>query len=160
MTPIHQWPAPILRRWLGLPAVGLGCFLIGGVVGAVLKDSFMFFLSAAVCAACLTKAVLFYRLVSHQEYEIVEGICVDIRHRPFQKGCKAKFVDIADHTHVFPLEKGAQICIGHQYRFYLRKQEETAKSAAYLLPFFSPAELLGYEEIKDVSLLDDSKENV
>lgn len=147
MVPIRQWPAPILRRWLGLPSVGLGCLLVGCVGGIALKDSFLFFLSAAVCGACLVKAFLFYRLVSRQEYEVMEGVCIEVQQRPFQRGCKAKFVDASDHIHTLPLEKGIRVCVGRQYRFYLRKQDDAAKAAAQSLPISSTVELLGYEEI-------------
>lgn len=160
MTPIYQWPAPILRRWLGLPAMGLGCLLIGSAGSVVLKDRFMFFLSAAACAACLAKAFSFYRLVSRREYDIVEGVCIEIRQHPLQRSCKAKFVDADDHTHVFSLEKGTRVFVGCQYRFYLRRQDEAAKSASHLLPFSPPAELLGYEKIEDASLPADPEENI
>lgn len=89
-----------------------------------------------------------------REYDIVEGVCIEIRQHPLQRSCKAKFVDADDHTHVFSLEKGTRVFVGCQYRFYLRRQDEAAKSASQLLPFSPPAELLGYEKIEDASLPD------
>lgn len=155
MLPIRQWPAPILRRWLGLPAVGLGCLLVGSVGGFALKDRFLFLLSTAVCAACLVKAFLFYRLAACQEYEVMEGVCIEIRQRPFQRGCTAKFADAADRIHTLPLEKGIRVCVGRQYRFYLRRGR-TAAEMEPPLPFQPSAELLGYEEVEDASLPSDS----
>lgn len=155
MLPLRQWPAPILRRWLGLPAVGLGCLLVGIAGGFATKGRFLLLLSAAVCAACLVKAILLYRLVSRREYTVLEGVCIEVRQRPFQKVCKAKFVDDADHIHVLPLEKGISVCVGRQYRFYLRKQDNTAVQP---LPLSMSAELLGYEEIEEASLPPDSEE--
>ncbi len=155
MVPIRQWPAPILRRWLGLPTLGLGCLLVGSVGGFALTDRFLFLLSAAVCAACLVKAFLFYRLASRQEYEVMEGVCIESRQRPFQKGCTAKFADAADHIHTLPLEKGIRVCVGRQYRFYLRRGR-TAAGLEQPLPFQPSAELLGYEEVENGSLPPDS----
>ena len=155
MAPIRQWPAPILRRWLGLPAVGLGCLLVGSVGGFALKDRFLFLLSIAVCAACLVKAFLFYRLASRQDYEVMEGVCIEVRQRPFHRGYTAKFADAAGRIHILPLEKGIRVCVGRQYRFYLRRGR-TATELEQPLPFQPSAELLGYEEVEDTSLPPDS----
>lgn len=152
MGGLFQWPPAILRRWLGLPAVGLGCFLAGAAAGIALKDRMMLFLSTAVFLACVVKAIVLYRLVARGEYEVVEGVCVEVRRQPIQKSCRVKVVDSADNIRSLTLEKRLSLRVGRQYRFYLRKSGDTSPPSA---PFHRPDELLGYEEIEEAEPADD-----
>lgn len=145
MGGLFQWPPAILRRWLGLPAVGLGCFLAGAAAGIALKDRMMLFLSTAVFLACVVKAIVLYRLVARGEYEVVEGVCVEVRRQPIQKSCRVKVVDSADNIRSLTLEKRLSLRVGRQYRFYLRKSSDASQLPN---PFHRPDELLGYEEIE------------
>lgn len=156
MGRLFQWPPAILRRWLGLPVVGLGCLLAGAAVGIALKDRFMLFLSVAVFLACVVKAIVFYRLVAQGEYEVVEGVCVEVKRQPIQKSCRVKVVDSADNIRGLTLEKRLSFRVGCQYRFYLRKSGDTSQPPG---PFPRPDELLGYEEIEAAEPADKMENN-
>lgn len=151
METISNWPSAILRRWIGLFTIGIICLLIGAAAGVALKDRIMFLLSASVCAACLIRAGLFYRLVTQKEYEVIEGVCVEIKQWPLQKNCRVKLVDRNEDTHVLSLEKRSRIHMGRCYRVYLHRRKE---GAGKLEPSaICPDSLLGLEEIEDSSLV-------
>jgi hypothetical protein len=156
MGGLFRWPPAILRRWLGLPVVGLGCLLAGAAVGIALKDRFMLFLSVAVFLACVVKAIVFYRLVARGEYEVVEGICVEVKRQPIQKSCRVKVVDSADNIRCLTLEKRLSFRVGRQYRFYLRKNSGISQPSS---PFSRPDELLGYEEVEPAEMADEAGNN-
>ncbi len=154
MARLFQWPPAILRRWLGLPAVGLSSLLTGVAVGITLRDCFMLFLSVALFLACVVKAIAFYRLVARGEYEVVEGVCVEVRRQPIQKSCRVKVVDSADNIRSLILEKRLSFRVGCQYRFYLRKNSGISQPPS---PFPRSDELLGYEEIEAVEPTDETE---
>ena len=156
MGGLFQWPPAILRRWLGLPAVGLGCLLTGAAAGIALKDRFMLFLSMAVFLACAIKAIALYRLVARGKYEVVEGVCVEVKRQPMQKSCRVKVVDSTDNFRSLTLEKRLSFRVGYQYRFYLRKSNDAPQPLSL---FPQPDELLGYEEIEAAESADEIKKN-
>ena len=159
MTPIHQWPPAILRRWVILPAVGAACLLLGIAVGITQRDRLLFFLSLAVCAACGIKAVLFYRVAAREEYTVLEGVCVMLQQNPIRKSRRVKIVDGEDQIHVLALDKRVKLRVGHLYRFYLRQPGAAqALSSQTALPA-PPDELLGYEEIEDAPSDGNTEEN-
>lgn len=156
MGGFFQWPPAIQRRWLGLSAVGLGCLLIGVAISIALKDRMMLFLSMAVSLACAVKAVCFYRLIARGEYEVLEGVCIEVKRQPIQKSCRVKVLDYTDNIRSLTLEKRIPLRAGRQYRFYLRESNHAPQQTD---PFSRPDELLGYEEIENAELADETENN-
>ena len=116
----------------------------------------MLFLSVAVFLACVVRAIVFYRLVARGEYEVVEGVCVEVKRQPIQKSCRIKVVDSADNIRSLTLEKRLSFRVGCQYRFYLRESSDALQPPG---PFPRPDELLGYEEIEAAEPADETENN-
>lgn len=78
MGKIKDAPAPLRRKLFLTGIIGAGCLLIGAAMSFILKDQIMLFLSLAVFAASVARALSYYRIITDKSYETVEGVCVSI----------------------------------------------------------------------------------
>lgn len=118
MKNITQWPTALLRRWLLSAAVG-GAFLLAGLVGFfALRDRIFLALSLALALFTLLRCVSVYRIASNSAYETVEGVCVEVRRRPFRNQQRVRLMSLDGVEHALMLDKQTRLRIGNQYRFY------------------------------------------
>lgn len=69
MGKIKDAPAPLKRKLFLTGIIGVGCLLIGVAMCFMLKDRIMLFLSLAVFAASVVRALSYYSIITDKSYE-------------------------------------------------------------------------------------------
>lgn len=147
MGKIKDAPAPLRRKLFLTGIIGAGCLLIGAAMSFILKDQIMLFLSLAVFAASVARALSYYRIITDKSYETVEGVCVSIVPKPLRKYRKIKIVDGDGNESTMLLGKQSRVKIGYRYRFYFRETQHISLGSEYLNSAMSSDHFLGYEEL-------------
>ena len=78
MRSIKEWPVALRRQWLLTGAAGAGFLLTGLVVFIALEDRTLLMLSVLLALCILLRCLLFYRIAFERDYEIVEGVCIEL----------------------------------------------------------------------------------
>lgn len=107
----------------------------------------MLFLSLAVFAASVVRALSYYRIITDKSYETVEGVCVSIVPKPLRKYRKIKIVDGDGNESTMLLGKQSRVKIGYRYRFYFKETQHISLGSEYLNSAMSSDHFLGYEEL-------------
>ena len=144
---ISAWPPAIFRRWLFSLLIGAACMLVGGVACFALKDRTLLALSGAVFLFSVGRAVLLYRLVSRQEYETLQGTCVQIAGAPLRKCRKVRLMDQKGCEFTVLLDKQTKLRLGWVYRFYFKKDRQALPDGTPFQASFTQDSLLGFEEL-------------
>ena len=120
MERITNWPVALLRRWLLSAAVGGGFLLAGVAAFFALKDRILLGLSFSLALFTLLRCLSIYRVVSSGAYEVVEGVCVELKHKTFQKQQNVLLMSLDGVEHRLTLDKRTHLRIGNRYRFYFK----------------------------------------
>lgn len=147
MGKIKDAPTPLKHKMFLTYLVGILCLLIGLAVCLFLKDTVMLFLSLAVSALSIGKALEYYRLISTEKYEVVEGTCVAVLPKPLRKYRKIKIIDKDGNESTMLLSKQSKVKIGYRYRFYFKETQQLSFGSEYLDSAMSSDHFLGYEEL-------------
>ena len=145
----HAIPPILFKKiWLtGL--IGAGCMLFGTVYFFKTGDRILLVLSLLVFLCCIGKAISILRLAKKQRYEMVEGTCIGITQKPFEKTQIVRLMDNEGIESTLRLPKGCKIKIGGQYRFYFSQQNSSWTGSRYLDMALMADGFLGYEHIAD-----------
>ncbi len=119
MERITNWPVALLRRWLLSAAVG---GISPGRGGGVLcpEDRILLGLSFSLALFTFLRCLSIYRVVSSGAYEVVEGVCVELKHKTFQKQQNVLLMSLDGVEHRLTLDKRTHLRIGNRYRFYFK----------------------------------------
>lgn len=147
MGKIKDAPTPLKHKMFLTCLVGILCLLIGLTVCLFLKDTVMLFLSLAVSALSIGKALEYYRLICIKAYEVVEGTCVAVLPKPLRKYRKIKIMDKDGNESTMLLSKQSKVKIGYRYRFYFKETQQLSFGSEYLDSAMSSDHFLGYEEL-------------
>lgn len=150
MKPFRDCPKVLYQKVIFTGVIGLGCLLVGGAYFLFTGDDTTLMLSTLIMAFSLWRAVTLYRTVCGEHYEVVEGTCVGVKHRPMRKHFTVKVMDDAGLETSLRLGKGARVKIGFRYRFYFTKVEKVSLGSEYLDTALSQGSFLGYEDLGDV----------
>lgn len=143
-----DFPLPLRRRFVLTLVIGLCCTIIGFTMFLLAKDQTTLLLSLGVLVMCLGKAILIYRVVSTQSYEIVTGRCTAISPKPFRKYRKVTIQSNDGNEISLLLDKQAKIKIGNQYNFYFQETERITIGNEYFDAALSSDRFLGFEEVR------------
>lgn len=138
---------PLKKKMFLTCAVGIGYLLMGIGMSILLKDTIMLFLSLAVCAFSVGKALDYYLIIGGEGYEIVEGTCVAIMPKLLRKYRKIKIIDDDGNESTMLLGKHSRVKIGYRYRFYFKETKRLSVDSEYLDSLLSSDCFLGYEEL-------------
>lgn len=147
MEKIKEAPAPLKRKLFLTCIVGTVCLLVGLAMFLFLKDKMMLFLSLAVCVFSAGKVIDFYRVITGEKYEIVEGTCVAVMPKPLRKYRKIKIMDDNGNESTMLLGKQSKVKIGYRYRFFFKETQHISLGSEYLDSAMSSDCFLGYEEL-------------
>lgn len=147
MRKYQNFPPVLFRKWLLTNAVAAGCLGIGCAYYFAAKDGIFLGLSGLVFLFGLLRGVFLYRLIAHNEYEPVEGICVGIAANPLRKCRQVRIMDDQGSESTLMLAKQAKIKIGYRYRFYFKKDARPFLGSEYFDTALSTDCFLGYEEL-------------
>ncbi len=147
MNQINSTPAPLRQKFWLTGMVGILCLLVGIAMFLLWKDRTMLFLSFAVFAMCIGKAMSYRRILTDGAYEVVEGTCVAISSKPMRRYRKIKIMDNDGNEGALLLSKQAKIKIGYRYRFYFSDTQRLTIGNEYIDSSLSSDYFLGYEEL-------------
>lgn len=147
MGKVKEAPAPLKRRLFLTCIVGTVCLLVGIAMFLFLKDRMMLFLSLAVCVFSAGKVIDYYRVITGEKYEIVEGTCVAVMPKPLRKYRKIKIMDDNGNESTMLLGKQSKVKIGYRYRFFFKETQHISLGSEYLDSAMSSDHFLGYEEL-------------
>lgn len=142
-----DFPTPLRRRLIVTTIIGVACFLIGFALFLFMKDQTTLLLSLTVLAMSIGKAISYYRILSNQSYEIVEGTCVAIAPKPLRKYRKVKIMDNDGNEISLLLDKQSKIKIGYQYKFYFKETDRITIGSEYFDSALNSDCFLGFEEV-------------
>lgn len=146
------WPPPLFRKWVLTVAVGIGYLVVGAAVWLAIGDRVLLMLSATVFLLTLVRAVLLFRCISLQEYEVVEGVCIRITQVPLQKCRRVRLLDAGGEERTLLLNKQANIQVGNQYRFYFQHCGQPILPASpWLQSSLSTGSFLSMEDLGEFS---------
>ena len=111
MERITNWPVALLRRWLLSAAVGGGFLLAGVAAFFALKDRILLGLSFSLALFTFLRCLSIYRVVSSGAYEVVEGVCVELKHKTFQKQQNVLLMSLDGVEHRLTLDKRTHLRI-------------------------------------------------
>ena len=147
MVNMKEAPAPLKRKLFLTCIVGTVCLLVGIGMCLFLRDRMMLFLSLAVCVLSLGKAFDYYRVMSDEKYEVVEGTCIAVMPKPLRKYRKIRIMDDNGNESSLLLGKQSKIKIGYRYRFYFKETDHISLGSEYFDSALSSDCFLGYEEL-------------
>lgn len=147
MGKIKDAPAPLKHKLFLTYILGAMCLLVGIAVCLFLRDKIMLFLSLAVCVLSVGKAIEYNRIISSNEYEVVEGTCIAVLPKPLRKYRKIKIMDSDGNESTMLLSKQSKVKIGYRYRFYFKETQHLSFGSEYLDSAMSSDHFLGYEEL-------------
>lgn len=147
MVNMKEVPAPLKRRLFLTCIVGTVCLLVGIGMCLFFRDRMMLFLSLAVCVLSFGKAFDYYRVISNQKYEVVEGTCIAVMPKPLRKYRKIKIMDDNGNESSLLLGKQSKVKIGYRYRFFFKETDHISLGSEYFDSALSSDCFLGYEEL-------------
>lgn len=117
-----KMPNPIAIRFAKLIFSILSITVLGVIFAMISHDHKLLILSAGVAITGGVKACSFYRQVSRQQYECLEGLLVQEQVNIHRKR-HAIVLELEDGSHVQRVLDGRyKLKAGSLYRFYLKKQ--------------------------------------
>jgi predicted membrane chloride channel (bestrophin family) len=125
----NKWPAVLLRRWLLSLAAGCGIFLVGLAAFLAMRDRTLLTLSVILAALTAWRCFAFYRMVSADNYDTAEGICVEVKRLP-RKRQSVRLLTQEGAERVALVDR--PLAVGRSYRLYLRRRAETEALWEYL----------------------------
>lgn len=140
-------PTPLRQKMTWTAVVGVLCFLVGLGFFLFWKDQTTMLLSCTLLVMCMGKAISYYRIVTTNAYEVVEGTCVGIAPKPLRKYRKVKIMDSTGNEISLLLDKQSKIKIGYQYKFYFKKTERITIGSEYFDSALNSDCFLGFEEV-------------
>ena len=146
MEKLKAWPPVLLRKWLLTCVIGIGCLLVGVVMFLAAGDRVMLMISALLALLTALRCVSFYRLVSKQEYETVEGVCIGVRKAPLRKQRSLCLLTESGAEHTITLDKQTPVRIGNCYRAYFQSSG-IASEAVPLQSFLAQDQFLALENL-------------
>lgn len=147
MDEIIVIPAPLRQKMTWTAIIGILCFFVGLGIFLFLKDQTTMLLSCALLVMCMGKAISYYRIVTANACEVVEGTCVAIAPKPLRKYRSVKILDSAGNVISLLLDKQSKIKIGYRYKFYFKKTERFTIGNEYFDSTLNSDCFLGFEEV-------------
>jgi len=147
MVNIKEAPAPLKRKMFLTCIVGTVCLLVGIGMSLFFKDRMMLFLSLVLFVFSIGKAIDYYRVISGEKYEVVEGTCIAVMPKPLRKYRKIKIMDDNGNESSLLLGKQSKVKIGYRYRFFFKETDHISLGSEYFDSALSSDCFLGYEEL-------------
>ena len=146
MLSVKEFPAPLKEKFISLIVLSVIFWIVGICVALLFSDITMFILSVLVCICCIIKAYMFYKTVSDEEYEVLEGSCISVSPILIRKQKKIKIKDNEGNERSLILSKHSKVSIGTEYKFYFKETKKISLGSEYFDSILSSDCFLGYEE--------------
>ena len=114
-----QWPAPLLRKWLLLTLIGIGCPAVGLVMLILNGDMVLFAMSLILALFTAYRCVFLYRRICREEYDVIEGVCLSTKWVPLQRKRTLCLMTDTGENRTMVLPNKLVPGIGRRYRVYV-----------------------------------------
>lgn len=156
MQSIEHIPEVLLRKVLFTALIGASCLFVGIAYYIYMKDGIFLVLSVFLLSFCLFRSIELYKTALRHKYETVEGTCVGLSTKPFQKYTRIRILNQNGVDTTLRIGKQSKIKIGFQYRFYFKQNERLSLGSEYLDTILATDYFLGYEEMGEFPIKDDT----
>ena len=119
MQGIFHWPSPLLRKWLMLVLISLGCLAVGTIMLILNEDKVLLCMSDILALLTVGRCVLLYRKISHGEYEVMEGVCLSTKWSPLQHLRLLCLITQDGEKRFVSISQKAPLQMGRLYRVYI-----------------------------------------
>ena len=155
MRSIKEWPVALRRQWLLTGAAGAGFLLTGLVVFIALEDRTLLMLSVLLALCILLRCLLFYRIAFERDYEIVEGVCIELGRAGLKKQRTVRLLQEDGNEYAVCLDKRLSLRIGNRYRFYFRKDTRSLSEYSTGFDCFPGVQLITVENLGEYHAADE-----
>ena len=155
MQKYTEWPLVLIRKWLLLALIGLGCLLVGVVMLIAAHDLILLYMSIALAGLTAARCVILYRRIGKGEYETVEGVCVSSSRIPMQRNRKVCLLTDDGEERAMTADIKPVPRIGRRYRAYFLSGT-LADSAGPDLGWISRPHVFVMEELESGSTAETS----
>ncbi len=156
MQSIEHIPEVLFRKVLFTALIGAGFLFVGIIYYIYMKDRIFLLLSGFVFSFSLFRSIGLYETAVRHKYETVEGTCVGISTKPFQKYTRIRILNQDGVETTLRIGKQSKIKIGFQYCFYFKQNERLSLGSDYLDTILVTDYLLSYEELGEFPIKDDT----
>lgn len=147
---MEKWrnsPLVLRRKVFFTLLMGLLSITVSFIIYVISADRVLLGLGGLIFIFCLFRSGTLWQAVTHQDYEIISGVCVGAGSLPLQKYRRVKILDETGKETTLLLNKQARINIGVRYCFYFQKYSQPVFGNEYLDASLSTDTFLGYEEL-------------
>ena len=127
-----QWPAPLLRKWLLLALIGLGCPAVGLVMLILNGDVVLFAMSIILALFTACRCAILFRQICREEYDLIEGVCLSTKWVPLQRKRTLCLMTDTGENRTVVLPNKLVPGVGRRYRVYLLDAPVQAQSSPAL----------------------------
>lgn len=146
MMTYRDWPIVLKRKWIMTLAMGLLFFLVGVGVYLALSDRTMLLISTALVLCTALRCASFYWTIYTGNYEITEGLCIEIGKADRQRRRKVRLLEEDGNEWAILLDKRTPIRIGNYYRIYYEDCTGCQREPD-MLPAFAAHQFLAVENL-------------
>ena len=151
MNELKNFPRALLQKVLFTALIGVVCLVVGAAYFIFSRDTITLGLSGFVFAFSIIRCARLYNTIAKLKYEIVEGTCIGVSSKPFQKQVTVKIIDDAGIESSLRFGKQTKVKIGFRYRFYFKQGQRLSVGNAYFDTALSSDNFLAFEELGDVT---------
>lgn len=147
---MEKWrncPFVLQRRFCFTLVSGVGSLAISFIIYLISSDRILLGLGSAIFIFCLFRVSTLWHIVSFNDYEIIDGVCIGVASPPLRKYRRIKVMNETGEEITLLLNKQARINIGMRYRFYFQNCSKPVVGNEYLDMSLAANTFLGYEEI-------------
>jgi len=149
MNELKNFPKALLQKILFTALIGVVCLIVGAAYFIFSKDTITLVLSGFVFVFSIIRSAGLYHTIAKQKYEIVEGTCIGVSSKPFQKQVTVKVMDDAGIESTLRFGKQTKVKIGFRYRFYFKQGQRVSVGSAYFDTALSSDHFLGFDELEE-----------
>ena len=128
MQKLTEWPPALLRKWLALVLLGIGCLAVGVLMLIISRDVVLLTMSILLSMLIALRCLILFRQIRNQEYTVLEGTCVRTSWIPFQRRRAMCLITEDEEEYTVSIENKMIPRAGEKYRvFILEKAEKYEK---------------------------------
>ena len=102
-----------------LALIGIGCLVIGVVMLVIIGDTMLLGLSVILALLTAVRCVILYRRIGRGEFEMVEGVCINITLIPLQRRRSLTIQTDEGEETIIRTDNRSVPYVGGRYRVYI-----------------------------------------
>lgn len=129
-----------------LSLIGIGCLVIGVVMLVINRDTMLLGLSVILALLTVVRCIILYRRIGRGEFEMVEGVCINITLIPLQRRRSLTIQTDEGEEIIIRTDSRSVPHVGGRYRVYIMGSSVKFDPSSLLREWNSP-EAFAVEEL-------------